>query len=200
MAKVSFKLEPSVPDSKFKAFFTTLWLSHSLPAPPPPFTFRKQGGGVRALRIPFFRVYLIISTLEQMPWSDVFSWELKSHSFWQKVLTIFGSWKKKCRESGSLLVMYSNVIFMYLGQWHCQSLLFIGFLGTQGWARRLGAGEGSHSQLAGILSWRDPYLQQPSLPGCLGLFPFRDNQAPLQSSPFLLIPARMFSKVWYKVL
>ena len=94
-------------------------------------------------------------------------------------------WKleKKFRESGSLLVMYSNVIFMYLGQWHCQSLLFIGFLGTQGWARRLGAGEGSHSQLAGILSWRDPYLQQPSLPGCLGLFPFRDNQAPLPSSP-----------------
>lgn len=128
MAKVSFKLEPSVLDSKFSAFFTTLWLSHFHP---PPFAFRKQGGGVRALRIPFFRVYLIISTLEQMPWSDVFSWELKSHSFWQKVLTIFGSWKKKFRESGSLLVMYSNVIFMYLGQWHCQSLLFIGFLGTQ---------------------------------------------------------------------
>lgn len=55
---------------------------------------------------------------------------------------------KKFRESGSLLVMYSNVIFMYLGQGHGQCLFLIGFLGMQGWAKRSATRQESRSQLA----------------------------------------------------
>lgn len=81
-------LEPRFPDSKLSS------LCHGCHMFFPLFFQKTSWSGERALRIPFFRMYLIISTLEQMPWIDVFSWEFKPHSLWQKVLTIFGSWKK----------------------------------------------------------------------------------------------------------
>lgn len=150
------------------------------------------------MRIPFFRMCLIIFTLEQMPWSDVFFfflWEFKPCSL---AMSPNYFWKLE-KNSENLVHFWSCTVMLFL----CLSdsdMVNTCFSLTFWWVRRSGRRQwGAHSWLgSGLIGLYSLVGALPFPSACSG-FPQESTRLFLWSFYLLLIAVRMFSKGRWEV-